>query len=176
MAVVGHGDGGGDQPGVRLFLNRRFLRGPMKKSGAGFKVYALGYLVFLYAPIVLLPMFAFNDGTIIAFPLQGSRPSGSRRCGATRRWRGGEELADHRGASAVLATCAWHLCRPRRHALRFPGKGGIMGLIMLPLVLPEIIVAVSLLVVFAGAGDQPVDLDGDPGPCADLHALLPSRS
>ena len=32
-----------------------------------------------------------------------------------------------------------------------------MGLIMLPLVLPEIIVAMSLLVVLAGHGDQPVD-------------------
>ena len=35
----------------------------------------------------------------------------------------------------------------------FPGKGGIMGLIMLPLVLPEIIVAVSLLSV-DGAGES----------------------
>ena len=35
---------------------------------------------------------------------------------------------------------------------RFPGKTGIMGLIMLPLVLPEIIVAVSLLVVLLGIG------------------------
>ncbi len=33
----------------------------------------------------------------------------------------------------------------------FPGKAGIMGLIMLPLVLPEIIVAVSLLTVILQA-------------------------
>ena len=41
----------------------------MRLSGLG--IYALFYLVFLYAPIVLLPLFAFNDATIIAFPLSG---------------------------------------------------------------------------------------------------------
>ena len=35
------------------------------------RIYAIAYLIFLYAPIVLLPLFAFNDGTIIAFPLSG---------------------------------------------------------------------------------------------------------
>ncbi|TDA89490.1 ABC transporter permease, partial [Halomonas marinisediminis] len=34
----------------------------------------------------------------------------------------------------------------------FPGKAGIMGFIMIPLVLPEIIVAVSLLVVLLQMG------------------------
>ena len=35
------------------------------------RIYAIAYLVFLYAPIILLPLFAFNDATIIAFPLSG---------------------------------------------------------------------------------------------------------
>ena len=34
-------------------------------------VYAVAYMVFLYAPVILLPLFAFNDATIIAFPLSG---------------------------------------------------------------------------------------------------------
>ena len=34
-------------------------------------VYAVAYMVFLYAPVVLLPLFAFNDATIVAFPLSG---------------------------------------------------------------------------------------------------------
>ncbi len=37
----------------------------------GLRAYAIGYLIFLYAPIVLLPIFAFNDSRIIAFPLTG---------------------------------------------------------------------------------------------------------
>ena len=39
--------------------------------GGGLRGYALLYLLFLYAPILLLPVFAFNSGTIIAFPLKG---------------------------------------------------------------------------------------------------------
>ena len=40
-------------------------------KGQSLKIYVILYLVFLYAPIVLLPLFAFNSGTVIAFPLQG---------------------------------------------------------------------------------------------------------
>ena len=40
------------------------------KSG-WLRIYTYAYLVFLYAPVVLLPLFAFNSGTIISFPLQG---------------------------------------------------------------------------------------------------------
>ncbi|PUB12734.1 ABC transporter permease [Yoonia sediminilitoris] len=112
------------------------------------RIYAIAYLVFLYAPIALLPIFAFNDATIIAFPLSG----------ATTKWFG--ELwtttALHAALknslfiacmTAVLSTLLG-ICAARAGAMyRFPAKAGIMGFIMLPLVLPEIIVAVSLLVV-----------------------------
>ena len=33
--------------------------------------YAVFYLLFLYAPILLLPIFAFNDSAVVAFPLSG---------------------------------------------------------------------------------------------------------
>ena len=35
------------------------------------RVYAFAYLIFLYAPIILLPIFAFNDSKVVAFPLTG---------------------------------------------------------------------------------------------------------
>ena len=38
----------------------------------GLRAYALAYLAFLYGPILLLPVFAFNDSMIIAFPLKAS--------------------------------------------------------------------------------------------------------
>ena len=34
-------------------------------------VYAVLYMLFLYAPVILLPLFAFNDATVVAFPLTG---------------------------------------------------------------------------------------------------------
>ena len=34
-------------------------------------VYALLYLAFLYIPVLILPLFSFNDSIFIAFPLRG---------------------------------------------------------------------------------------------------------
>lgn len=123
------------------------------KGGGWLRGYAVAYLVFLYAPILLLPLFAFNEGTIIAFPLQGF----------STKWFAA--MADqptlHRAvvnsliiavSSAVLSTALGVFAARAGTRYAFPGKGPILGLIMLPLVLPEIIVAVSLLVVLLGIG------------------------
>ncbi len=122
-------------------------------KGNGFRIYTIAYLIFLYAPIVLLPLFAFNQSTIIAFPLSGF----------TTQWFA--ELRDipqmHSAlknsliiavSTAVIATCLGIFAARATTRYSFPYKGGIMGLIMLPLVLPEIIVAVSLLVVLLRIG------------------------
>lgn len=112
------------------------------------RLYAIAYLVFLYAPIVLLPVFALNDATIIAFPLSGFTP----------RWFA--ELA-HQDAllgalrasfviaitSALIATALATLAARAATQHDFFAKRSMIGFIMLPLVLPEIIVATSLLVL-----------------------------
>ncbi|MDO9526711.1 MAG: ABC transporter permease, partial [Gemmobacter sp.] len=114
---------------------------------------ALGYLIFLYAPIILLPLFAFNNATIIAFPLTGF----------TTKWFAQlvNEPTLHQAvknsliiavSSAVLSTTLGIFAARASTRYDFPYKAGLVGLIMLPLVLPEIIVAVSLLVVLLGLG------------------------
>ena len=40
-------------------------------GGRGLAIYALAYLAFLYVPVLLLPLFSFNDSAFIAFPLSG---------------------------------------------------------------------------------------------------------
>lgn len=112
------------------------------------RAYAIAYLIFLYAPIALLPIFAFNDGTIIAFPLQGFTTQWFAELRTTpalhEAVRNSLIIAV---TSAVIATLLG-ICAARAGQMEsFPGKGGVVGFIMLPLVLPEIIVAVSLLVV-----------------------------
>ncbi|TIP23828.1 MAG: ABC transporter permease, partial [Mesorhizobium sp.] len=45
-----------------------------KEANAGGRwlgLYVLAYLVFLYLPILLIPLFSFNDSIQAAFPLQG---------------------------------------------------------------------------------------------------------
>ncbi|MRX51096.1 ABC transporter permease subunit [Paracoccus sp. S-4012] len=115
--------------------------------------YALLYLLFLYAPILLLPLFAFNDATIVAFPLRGFTTQwfGEMWENATLRRALGNSLIIA-GSSAVLSTCLGIFAARASTRFRFPAKGGIMGAIMLPLVLPEIIVAMSLLVVLLSIG------------------------
>ena len=43
----------------------------MSNSGKYLKIFAFSYLVFLYAPSLLLPIFSFNKSQVIAFPLTG---------------------------------------------------------------------------------------------------------
>ena len=116
-------------------------------------VYVGAFLVFLYAPSLLLPVFAFNDSRIIAFPLSGF----------TLEWfqvlQEADALHDALGNSllvaavtSVLSTSIGTFAARGAVRYRFPAKGGIMGFIMLPLVLPEIAVGVSLLVTILQLG------------------------
>jgi spermidine/putrescine transport system permease protein len=115
--------------------------------------YAILYLLFLYGPIIILPLFAFNDGRIVAFPLNGF----------TTRWFV-EMFADdqlHTAllnsliialSSATLATVFGVFAARSTVRYRWPGKPLVLGLIMVPLVLPEMIVAMALLVVLLSIG------------------------
>lgn len=119
----------------------------------GLKLYAIFYLIFLYAPIFLLPLFAFNSSTVIAFPLGEF---------TTKWFTELLTLTEMHGAllnslkiaviSALLATTLGIFAAMAATRYSFPGQKGIMGFIMLPLVLPEIIVAVALLVVILRIG------------------------
>ncbi|MCF8486158.1 MAG: ABC transporter permease [Rhodobacteraceae bacterium] len=122
-------------------------------KATGLRAYAIGYLIFLYAPIVLLPIFAFNDSKIIAFPLSGF----------TTHWFA-EMWSDSQlfnalknsmiisGTTAIIATTLGIFAARASTRFSFPAKGGLLGMIMLPLVLPEMIVAMSLLVVLLAIG------------------------
>ena len=110
--------------------------------------YAILWGIFLYAPVLLLPVFSFNDSTIVAFPLHGF----------TTQWY--RQLADAPGLIAALQNslmiavivapvttllgllCAWSVVRYRP-----PGTRAAVGIMMLPLVLPGLVLAVSLFML-----------------------------
>lgn len=122
----------------------------------GFRAYTIGYLIFLYAPIVLLPMFAFNDSRVIAFPLQGFTTAWFREMWAdVTLWNAVKNSAIIAISVAVLSTTLGLFAARASTRFNFPVKTGIMGLIMLPLVLPEMIVAMSMLVVLLAVGIEP---------------------
>ncbi|MEO0486624.1 MAG: ABC transporter permease [Pseudomonadota bacterium] len=112
------------------------------------RVYAIAYLVFLYAPILLLPLFAFNDSTIIAFPLKGFTFGWFVELWETQALHDAVKNSLTIAVLTAVFSTLLGICAARASAkYQFPFKGAIMGLIMVPLVLPEIIVGVSLLVV-----------------------------
>ena len=126
------------------------------RSFPGLSAYAVFYLVFLSTPVLLLPLFSFNEGTIVAFPIKGF----------TLKWYA--ELAGQEallrsllnsvivgGVSAVLATSLGLFAARAYVRYRFTGREMSEALVMLPLVVPGIIVASSFLVLFLSVGLKP---------------------
>ncbi len=130
-------------------------------SGArspGLFVYALVYLGFLYVPVLLLPLFSFNDSIFIAFPLSGF----------TTRWYA-EMLQDEEmhaalantlkvgAAAALLSTILGLLAARALTRYRLRGRGFVLGFANLPLFIPDIVLGISLLILMTAA-DFPLSL------------------
>ena len=122
------------------------------------RVYAIAYLIFLYAPIILLPMFALNDSKVVQFPLKGFTFEWFREM--TQDAQLGIAVKNSliiAFSSATLSTVLGIFAARASTRFSFPAKGSIMGLIMLPMVLPEIVVVLlsmgvklSLLTIIMG--------------------------
>merc|ERR1711964_752766 len=102
------------------------------------KVFAYSYLIFLYAPVLLLPIFAFNDSTIISFPLNSF----------TFKWFAGltqetylqESLKNSLFvaiSTSILSTCLGILASRASARYEFFGKKSILSFLILPLFLPK---------------------------------------
>jgi spermidine/putrescine transport system permease protein len=124
----------------------------MKKAPI-LKSFTLLYLLFLYGPILLLPVFAFNDSRVVSFPLQGFTTNWFAEMWADQNlWNAAGNSLIIALSVASLSTILGIFAARASVRYRFPGKGPIMGLIMLPLVLPEMIVAMALLVILLSIG------------------------
>lgn len=122
----------------------------------GLYLYAAFFLLFLYGPVLLLPLFSVSDSTTIAFPIHGF----------TLRWyrelAGDAELfaslgnslrvalAVAAGATALGVMGGWALSR-----YRFRGRGPIIAFFMLPLIVPGLVLGVSLLLLSHQLGMEP---------------------
>jgi spermidine/putrescine transport system permease protein len=119
----------------------------------GLRAYAILYLVFLYAPIALLPLFAFNDAVVIAFPLNGFTTKWFVTMWQDPQlWNALQNSLFISTTVAAFSTLLGLFAARATTRYRFPGQTSILGLIMLPLVLPEIVVAMSLIVVLVALG------------------------
>jgi len=119
----------------------------------GFGPLTVAILVFLYAPLTILVIYAFNASRMVTV-WQGF---------STQWFVAIAQNADIRGAAensliiAVAATIASTLIALagalalERGILNF-GRGIVMGMVAMPLVVPEIVVAITTLVFFSALG------------------------
>lgn len=119
-------------------------------------LYVVLYLLFLYIPSLMLPVFSFNDSIQMALPLKGfttqwyleipSRPGLLEALGNSFKLAIPVAIV-----TTVLATIAGKALT----RYRLPGQGFVMGFIMLPMVMPGIILAFGLLVLALAVNVQP---------------------
>lgn len=119
------------------------------------RLYAIAFLIFLYAPILLLPIFAFNNSTVVAFPLMGFTTQWFQNVwNNSDLWEAVRNSLLVAVTASVLATALGIFAARASTRYDFPAKGPLMGLIMLPMVLPDMIMAMALLVVLLSIGVQ----------------------
>ncbi len=115
--------------------------------------YVVLYLLFLYIPSMMLPIFSFNDSIQMALPLSGF----------TLKWYAG--IADAPGLVtalgnsfkvaipvAIISTSLATIAAKTMTRYRLPGQRLATGFILLPMIMPGIILAVGLLVVASAIG------------------------
>ncbi|CAN7151485.1 ABC transporter permease [Mesorhizobium sp. LjNodule214] len=127
---------------------RRFLPG-----GGWLSAYAFLYVVFLYLPVIFLPIFSINTAATPKFPLSGFTLKWYEDLPRTPALLDAAWNSLVVGVSAsILATVFGILAARSITRYRYPGRRAINGLIMAPLVLPEVIVAISMLLVMLQLG------------------------
>ena len=116
-------------------------------------LYVVLYLIFLYIPSLMLPIFSFNDSIQMSLPLSGF----------TVKWY--VEMVNQPGLLsalgnsfkvalpvAIISTTLATIAAKTMTRYRLPGSGLVFGFILLPMVMPGIILAVGLLVVASAVG------------------------
>jgi spermidine/putrescine transport system permease protein len=115
--------------------------------------YAFAYLAFLYVPVLVLPVFSFNDSQFIAFPLSGF----------TTRWYAGlaadtamlHALGNSLKVGLVTSLLSTLLGLTAAKAVthyRLRGTGPALAFISLPLFIPDIVLGISLLLLLGAVG------------------------
>jgi spermidine/putrescine transport system permease protein len=120
----------------------------MGDPGGGLAVFAVAYLLFLYVPVLLLPIFSFNDSIFTAFPLKGFTTKWYTQAFADEDMLRSLVASLQVGAVVAIASTILGLFGAKAVTrYRMPGQGAITGLIMLPLFVPEIVLGIALLIL-----------------------------
>ena len=110
-------------------------------------------VVFLYAPILILLVFSFNNSDIPAFPLSGFTFHWYREFAGNSELRGALETSAIIAAfSSVCAVVLGVLASIALTRGRFGGRAAVSALLLSPLVIPYVVFGISLLLLFHQLG------------------------
>jgi spermidine/putrescine transport system permease protein len=126
----------------------------LSKNGArALRAFFVLVVVFLYAPIVILLIFSFNNSAIPAFPLSGFTLQWYRDFLANGDLRAALEtsaiVATLSSLGAVVLGILSSIALTRR---RFHGRSAVSALLLSPLVIPYVVFGISLLLLFHQLG------------------------
>jgi spermidine/putrescine transport system permease protein len=103
----------------------------------------------VYLPLVMIVVFSFNDSNVPAFPLEGFTFHGYRQFASNPELKAAlvtsAKVASLSSAGSVTLGMLAALALIRR---RFFGKPAVSALLMSPLVIPYIVFAIALLILF----------------------------
>jgi spermidine/putrescine transport system permease protein len=126
----------------------------LSRSGAWvLRAFFFLVVLFLYAPIVILLIFSFNDSALPTFPLSGFTLHWYREFLSNSELRGALEtsaiIAAVSSLGAVVLGVLASIALTRR---RFRGKAAVSALLLSPLVIPYVVFGISLLLLFHQLG------------------------
>ena len=125
----------------------------LKNTSGWLRGYTIIYLIFIYLPILFLPLFSFNDGIYLAFPMKGF----------TLNWWA--EMVTQPGMHKALwnsfavavpvcliSTTLGMMGAKALTTYKLRGARALTGLFTLPLVTPFLILGIALLISFDNYG------------------------
>jgi spermidine/putrescine transport system permease protein len=134
-------------------MSRRKPAARMGDPGSGLALFAFAYLIFLYGPVLFLPVFSFNDSIFVTFPLKGFTTKWYEQAFADEDMINALVASLQVGGIVALVSTILGLFGAKAITrYRMPGQSAVTGLIMLPLFIPEIILGISLLILLNALG------------------------
>lgn len=123
------------------------------RSSLPLRSYFFGLIALLYLPIVILFLFSINSNTILSFPLQGFRLGWYAKL-----FESGALLRSARNSlmvalgSSLSATALGTMVALLMMRYNFRAKSFLVAMSALPLIVPYIVLAVALLILFSVLG------------------------
>ncbi len=123
------------------------------RTGHGLLVYAVAYVAFLYGPVILLPLFSFNDSAFVTFPLSGFTTRWYRELAADGAMHAALWNTIKVGTVAALGSTILGLLAAKALSQgRVPGRSALLAVTNLPLFVPEIVLGIALLLLVTTVG------------------------